>query len=76
MQVADGQGLSWTIFLPSSYQILTKFLLKFIAVEDGEKLDGIWLGDYGWAMGCRRLACDFFKQELSGIGQELTEIFF
>ena len=27
-------------------------------------------------MGCRRLACDFLKQELSGIGQELTEIFF
>ena len=38
IQVADGQGLSQIIFLPSSYQILTKFLLKFTLVEDGGNL--------------------------------------
>ena len=69
MQVADGQGFSWTTFLPSSYQILIKFLLKFISVEDGWKLDGSWYGDYGWAMGCRRLACDFLNRNYQELGR-------
>ena len=37
----------------------------------GELVGGLWMGD---GMQAPRLR--FFEQELSGIGQELTEIFF